>query len=109
MSQDSRKHDVDQINAPPLWKLLTSNGVKSDKKNIDQLLLETVDEILADLLGRSVRENFYDLMERDYYVSRDEIPRRLNDFLLVLERNFGKGGKTIERSIARRLCTKLNS
>jgi hypothetical protein len=46
-------------------------------------------------------------MERKYYIGREDVPRRLGDFLLILERTFGKSGKTIERTLARRLTTKL--
>jgi hypothetical protein len=100
---------MDQAKNPPsLMELLMSGGVTRDKKDINRLLLEALDDVLDDLLGRQVRESFYDYMERNYYVGRDDIPRRLGDFLLILERTFGKSGKTIERTIARRLCAKLS-
>jgi hypothetical protein len=90
-----------------LLEVVTSKGVTVDKKNIDRLLLESLDDVLDDLLGKQVRKAIYDHMERDYYIGREDIPERLGDFLLILERTFGKGGKTIERTIAKRLCTKL--
>lgn len=90
-----------------LMELLTGSGVTVDKKDNDRLLLQSLDEVLDDLLGRQVRETFYDYMERNYYFGREEIPTRLGDFLLVLERTFGKSGKTIERTLAKRLCAKL--
>jgi hypothetical protein len=82
-------------------------GVTDDKKDTDRLLLQTLDEVLDDLLGRNVRKTFYDLMERNYYFGREDIPKHLGDFLLVLERTFGKSGKTIERTVAKRLSSKL--
>lgn len=88
-------------------ELLTSKGVTADKKDNDRLLLESLDEVLEDLLGKHVRETFYDHLERNYYIGRGDIPNRLGDFLLILERTFGKSGKTIERTVAKRLCTKL--
>jgi hypothetical protein len=90
-----------------LLELVTSKSVTVDKKDIERLLLESLDDVLDDLLGKQVRKAFYDHMERDYYIGREDIPERLGDFLLILERTFGKGGKTIERTVARRLCTKL--
>lgn len=86
---------------------LVSKGVSFDKGNINQLLLETLDEVLVDLLGKQVRDAFYDHIERTYYIGRANIPERLGDLILILERTWGKAGKTIERSIARRLCAKL--
>jgi hypothetical protein len=85
-----------------------SRGVTADKQDIDRLLLESLDDVLYDLLGKQVRDVFYDHLERNYYIGREDVPERLGDFLLILERTFGKSGKTIERSIARRLCTKLD-
>lgn len=99
--------DDHQAHAPSLLELVTSKGVTADKKDIDRLLLESLDDVLDDLLGKRVRIVFYDHLERNYYIGREEIPKRLGDFLLILERTFGKSGKTIERTIARRLCTKL--
>ena len=95
------------LNPPSLIGLLESKGVTNDKKDVDRLLLEALDEVLDDLLGKHVRETFYDHMERKYYIGREDVPRRLGDFLLILERTFGKSGKTIERTLAKRLCTKL--
>ena len=97
----------DALNPPSLVGLLESKGVTTDKKDVDRLLLDALDEVLDDLLGKQVRETFYDHMERTYYIGREDVPRRLGDFLLILERTFGKSGKTIERTLARRLCTKL--
>ena len=99
---------VEQIkSSPSLLELIMSKGVTDDKKEIDLLLLESLDQVLDDLLGKVVREAFYDHLERNYYIGREDVPKRLGDFLLILERTFGKSGKTIERTIARRLCTSL--
>jgi hypothetical protein len=90
-----------------LFELIASKGVTGDKKDTDRLLLESLDEVLDDLLGKQVRQAFYDHLERNYYIGREDVPKRLGDFLLILERTFGKSGKTIERTLARRMCTKL--
>lgn len=91
-----------------LLQVITSKGVTVDKKDIDRLLIESLDEVLDDLLGKRVRDAFYDHLERNYYIGREDVPKRLGDLILILERNFGKSGKTIERTIAKRLCTKLD-
>jgi len=93
--------------SPSLLELVISKGVTVDKKDIDRLILESVDDVLDEMLGRPMRQAFYDLLERNYYISRDAIPRQLGDFLLILERNFGKNGKTIRRDIAQRLTRTL--
>lgn len=98
-----------QLNkAPSLWELVTSEGVTADKKDINRLLLESLDDLLQDLMGKHARGTFYDYMERNYYIGREDVPRCLGDFLLILERTFGtQSGKIIERILAKRLCTKL--
>jgi hypothetical protein len=94
---------------PTLLELIYTRGVIAGNGDIDRLLLESLDQVLDDLLGKKVREAFYDYMETKYYIGREEVPNRLNDFLLILERSFGKSSKTVERTIARRLCTKIDS
>jgi hypothetical protein len=93
--------------APSLLEAIYSKGVTADKKDIDRAFLESLDDVLNDLLGKNVREAFYDHLERNYYMGKEDVPKRLGDFLLILERTFGKSGKTIERTIAKRLCGKL--
>jgi hypothetical protein len=94
--------------SPSLLEQIIGTGVAIDKKDNDRLLLQSLDEVIDDLLGKRVRVTFYDYMERNFYFGRDDIPQHLGDFLLVLERTFGKSGKTIERAIAKRLCSKLS-
>ena len=91
-----------------LLEQIIGSSVAIDKKDNDRLLLQSLDEVIDDLLGKRVRVVFYDYMERNYYFGRDDVPQHLGDFLLVLERTFGKSGKTIERAIAKRLCSKLS-
>ena len=94
-------------NSPSILELVMSEGVTVDKADIDRLILESVDAVLDETLGKRMRQAFYDLLERSYYISRDGIPTQLGDFLLILERNFGKNGKTIRREIAQRLTQNL--
>jgi len=94
-------------NPPSLLGLVMPKGVTVDKEDIGRLILEALDGVLDETLGKPMRQAFYDLLERNYYMSRDDIPRRLGDFLLILERNFGKNGKAIRLEIAQRLTQDL--
>jgi hypothetical protein len=76
-------------------------------KSLDDLLLQCIDEVLCDLLGTRAREAVYDHLERNHSLSRNDIPRHMNKFLELLEETFGKGSKTIGKSIIRRLYEKL--
>jgi hypothetical protein len=76
-------------------------------KSLDELLVLCIDEVLTDLLGSRTREAVYDYLERNQSLARNDIPRHLNKFLGLLEKTFGKGSKTIEKSIIKRLYDKL--
>ena len=102
-SDEMRKEE----NPPSLLGLVMPKGVTVDKEDIGRLILEALDGVLDETLGKPMRQAFYDLLERNYYMSRDDIPRRLGDFLLILERNFGKNGKAIRLEIAQRLTQDL--
>lgn len=88
-------------------ELILSKGVTVDHKDFHRLLLEALDDTLDDLLSKRVRVAFYDHLERNYYFGKEDIPKRLGDFLLILERTFGTSGQVIERAIAKRLAAKL--
>jgi hypothetical protein len=76
-------------------------------KGSDLLLLQSIDQALSDLLGRRAKEAIYDYLERRCYMSTDEIPRRLAEFCRILQASFGKGGYTIQKTIARRFYSRL--
>jgi hypothetical protein len=97
----------DEENLPSLLELVMSKGVTVDKENINHLIVQSLDDVLDEILGKPMRQAFYDLLERNYYISRESIPSQLGDFLLILERNFGKNGKAIRRDIAQRLTQDL--
>jgi hypothetical protein len=97
----------EEENSPSLLELVISKGVTADRENINRLILESLDDVLDGILGKPKRQAFYDLLERNYYISRDDIPSQLGDFLLILERIFGKNGKAIRRDIAQRLTRNL--
>jgi hypothetical protein len=94
-------------NQPSVLELVMPKGVTDDKQDIHHLILEALEEVLDEILGKPMRQAFYDLLERNYYISRDSIPSQLGDFLLILERNFGKNGKAIRREVALRLTQNL--
>jgi hypothetical protein len=74
---------------------------------LEDLLVESVDEVLRDLLGTKVREAIYDYLERNYKIARDLVPRNLVTFFTVLDEICGKSSRIIGKAIASRLFTKL--
>jgi hypothetical protein len=75
--------------------------------SLDDLLLDCVDEVLADLLGRRPREAIYDSLERDRALARTAIPEHMTLFLQLLDETFGKGSRTIWKAIIKRMYEKL--
>jgi hypothetical protein len=76
-------------------------------RTLDDLLAESVDEVLDGLFGRRAKEAIYDHMATHYSLAREEIPRSMDKFFKVTEKTFGEGSKTIYRSILKRLFKKL--
>ena len=79
----------------------------TEPKTLDDLVLESVDEVLADLLGRKCKEAIYDHLERNYSIAREKIPKNLQKFFELLEETFGRGSKTIGKAVIRKLFEKL--
>ena len=73
----------------------------------DYLLLESIDEALADLLGRRSRDQIFDHLATRYGYGREEVPVKICEFYEFLEKMFSSGAKTVGRTILRRLCRKL--
>ncbi len=76
-------------------------------ESLGDLLVQCIDESLTDLLGKRTREAVYDHLERNYALSRTEIPDHLNKFFELMEETFGKGSRTIGKSIIKKMFNKL--
>lgn len=76
-------------------------------ESLGDLLVQSMDEALADVLGKRTREAVYDHLERNYALSRADIPDHLSKFFELMEETFGKGSKTIGKSIIKKMFSKL--
>jgi hypothetical protein len=88
----------------------TSGGLLAPStaaESLDDLLLECLDEVLVDLLGRRSREAIYDCLERDQSLARTDIPEHMTLFIQLLEETFGKGSRTIWKAVVKRMYEKL--
>ena len=72
-----------------------------------RILLEAVDEALKSSLGGSGSEMLY-RFARNMDIEREQIPRKLRRFRLVLRELLGIGANVLERFIFRRLYLKLS-
>lgn len=78
-------------------------------KNFNGLLKKAIDETIISILGQTVHEALFRLLEEKYSVTSDELPYRFDTMFELLEKTFGvTGSKTIGRAIAKTFFRKLN-
>jgi len=76
-------------------------------KTLNDLLLESIDEVLENLLRRKARDAIFEYLARNYSISRDDVPSNMDKFFQLTEDAFGKGSRTIAKCIVKRLFEKL--
>jgi hypothetical protein len=72
----------------------------------DNFLLHIIDETLNSL-GKSVGQSIYFHIEKQFNVTRTEIPKNLKEFQEGLEKIFGTGARFIEILIVKKLHAKI--
>lgn len=77
-------------------KLEANNG------NFGKLLIEAVDTVFSSL-GDSCKQALYFHLKDGYSISKQEIPCRIEEFAIAIEKIFGPGAKLIEIEIMRAL------
>ncbi|MBS7646333.1 MAG: hypothetical protein QXD34_05815 [Candidatus Bathyarchaeia archaeon] len=80
--------------------------MKLTGKAFDELLLKAVDEALSSL-GESARQSIYFHLQDKFKISREEIPKRIDEFAEGLEKIFGAGARFLEIMIMKRLYAHL--
>jgi len=75
-------------------------------KSFDEVLLEAVDEAFASL-GDSAKQSIYYHLEEKFKIPREEIPKRIEDFVEGLEKIFGIGARFLEILIMKRLYDRI--
>ena len=76
-------------------------------ENFNSLLAECIQETMVSLLSRQVANAVYERLEKDYSISKDELPSHLDKLLLILEETFGHSVDVIGRAIAKSFYAKL--
>lgn len=75
------------------------------EKDFQKILLEALDSALSSL-GDSAKQSIYFHLENRFKITKDEIPRRLDDFDEGLEKIFGPGTRYLEILIMKKLHEK---
>ncbi len=71
------------------------------------MVVESVEETIAGILGKSVAEAFAYHFHSSVELTREEIPSHLKELSSALTWSFGVSGAVLERAIVRRLYAKL--
>ena len=74
--------------------------------DFDKLLLEAVDGGLASL-GSNAKQTIYSHLEREFNITKREIPDRIEEFVTAIEEIFGVGAQLIEIQIMKSLYGKV--
>lgn len=77
-------------------------------KAFQDLLLEAIDSALASL-GDSAKQSVYYHLQKEFNVSRNEIPDRIGDFDSGLEQIFGAGTRFLEVMVMKKLYEEMGS
>jgi hypothetical protein len=102
----SEAHADSALRGLPKLAVLDRYGL-SNGKDFNRIFHECVDESLPDLLGTKVRDTAYLVFQRNYSIARNDIPHLPSQFGSCLDQVFSVAGKTIGRTIARRLYSRL--
>jgi hypothetical protein len=80
---------------------------KQTKNQLDSTILEAVDESL-DSFGESVKQVVYYQLESSYHVRKQDIPRKIEEFVTAVEGIFGVGARLIEMRILEALYARTS-
>ncbi len=78
----------------------------NNNNDVEEQLLECVDKGL-DSLGQQTKRVIFWHLERRWGIKREEIPRRLKDFVSALYSMFGTGARYIEKAIIREMNARM--
>lgn len=85
-----------------------SEALTFNAKTLDELVWESVDEVLNGLLGKKPTEAIYDRLERHFSIARNDIPQNTETLFDLVKAHFGqKGSMVISRCIAKRVFENL--
>ena len=75
---------------------------------LDRLLVESLDESFAAILGEIPKKTLFDLLERNHIITKNCIPEKLNDFTTAMDTVFGTTtSKVLESIVVKGLYSKL--
>lgn len=76
--------------------------------NFNKLLLEAIDAALS-LLGDYSKKIVYFHLEENFNIERQDIPDKIEEFAIAIERVFGQSARILEIEIMKNLFVKMGS
>ena len=73
----------------------------------EDLVLETIEDTLTQVLGRTAANVIFFYLERNMGVRKEEFPRNIGGFCSCMAELLGPGAPVLEDLILKRLCSKL--
>jgi hypothetical protein len=95
-----------RLDADPSRK--TGLEAKTGVPSFDDLLLDSIEQSLTELLGIKVREAVFGHLARNSLLTRSDVSRNPAKLSTLLRKVFGRGQITIEKHIVRRLYAHLH-
>jgi hypothetical protein len=77
------------------------------EEDFDDILLETIDETLSSL-GEPVKNAVYFHLQTNFKISKNEIPKKINEFSDIVQKIFGSGAGRLEIKLMKTLHSKIN-
>jgi CRISPR/Cas system endoribonuclease Cas6 (RAMP superfamily) len=75
---------------------------------LDRLLVESLDESFAAILGEIPKKTLFDFLEKNRAITKNRIPEKLNEFTTAMETVFGAtASKVLESIVVKGLYSKL--
>ena len=99
-----RPNELDEL----VQHVQKSEPLTFNAKTLNELVWESVDEVLNGLIGKKPTEAIYDHLERHFSLARGDIPQNTETLFDVVKELFGqKSSMVISRSIAKRVFENL--
>ena len=77
------------------------------QEEFDDILLETIDETLSSL-GEPAKKTIYFHLQNNFRISKNEIPKKINEFSDIIQKIFGSGAGILEIKFMKTLHSKIN-
>jgi hypothetical protein len=87
---------------------MPTRGLHVTTSELDRLLVESLDESFAAILGEIPKKTLFDLFEKNRAITKNRIPEKLNEFTTAMDTVFGTTtSRVLESIVVKGLYSKL--